>query len=372
MFRFIDKILVLTFVVFYFGNSLAQSNAKLGTRFGDNWLIGASVGPTFFSGDLNANRIFPSAGDWRAAGSLFVGRQMNSIFTLKGQFLFGKTAGTKETGNDGKPINLHFDATLLEGTIQTMINFSNLIGGVNPKRHLFLYGVVGVGATGWKTIKINTVTNEQVNIDGSAWKGGAVFPAGGGLYYSIANKVNLGLEWTFRILASDLLDGTAGGFKLDIYNYLSFGITLNLNKGGGKVPDVREYRDEGPVILNLPKCEPKPMPASSAEIKSDMPKLPLPPSLSPPADEQYIYKVQIFAFSQRIYSPETIRKRYHIPMEVSREYNGGVYRFIVGSTENLEEAREIRDRMIHAGIHDAFIVAYKDDQRMPFMQALQN
>ncbi|MFH1160567.1 MAG: SPOR domain-containing protein [bacterium] len=371
MTRFVCKVLIFFFIVLCSQYSSAQSNAKLGNRFGENWLIGATVGPTFFSGDLNINRIFPSSGDWKAAGSVFFGRQMNSIFTLRGQFLFGKTAGTKVTGSDGKPVNLHFDATLLEGNINTMINFSNLIGGVNPNRHLFLYGVLGIGATGWKTTKINTVTNEQIQIDGSAWKTGAVFPAGAGIYYSIANKVNLGIEWTFRILASDFLDGTAGGYKLDIYDYLSFGITLNLNKGRGKPPDVKEYRDEGPIILNLPRCEPKPMP-SFPEMKTEMAKLPLPPSLSSPAEDQYVYKVQIFAFSQKIYSPETIKQRYHIPMEVSREYSGGLYRYIVGSTENLAEAREIRDRMINVGIHDAFIVAYKDNQRMPFMQVLQN
>ena len=371
MTRSFSKYLICFFVGILSLSASAQSNTKPRSRISENWFIGASAGPTFFSGDLNPSRLFPSSGDWRAAGSVFFGRQMNPVFSLRGQILFGKTAGTKTTGSDGIPVNQHFDATLLEGNVNTMINFSNLLGGPSPNRHLFLYGVLGIGATGWKTTKINTVTNEPVVIEGAPWKAGVVFPAGAGLYYSIANRVNLGLEWTFRILASDLLDETTGGYKLDIYDYLSFGVTLNLGKGRRKLPDVKEYRNEGPIILNLPKCDPKPVPPYPG-AKTEMAKLPLPPSVSVPADGEYTYKVQIFAFSQKIYSPETIRKRYHIPMEVSREYSDGLYRFIVGSTISLSEAREIRERMIKAGIHDAFIVAYKDSARMPFMPVLKN
>lgn len=247
---------------------------------------------------------------------------------------------------------------VVDGNVNTMINFSNLIGGFNPKRTFFVYGTVGVGAAYWKTTQYDLITDTVVPNPASSGNVTAVFPVGLGVYYSIANKVNLGLEYSFRTLASDLLDGVSEGFKLDMYSLLSFTITLNLNKPTRKTPDVVDYKKEGPIILNLPKCDPVP------PMKSDMgmEKLPLPPAIVPNnLDKYYLFKVQIFAFAKRIYSPETIRKRYHIPMPVSREYSDGLYRFIVGSTESIDEARDIRQRMVDAGVSDAFIVGYTRD-----------
>ena len=339
---------------------LGQTNAKLGYRFGDNWLIGASVGPVFFSGDLKSDKLFPAGSDLRIAGSIFVGRQMSPVFTIRGQFFFGSTAGTKE--------NVHFDATLLEGNINTMINFSNLIGGNKPERLFFIYGTVGLGVTGFTTKKIDLVTNTEIYNDGSNWRTAAVFPLGLGSYFSINNKINIGLEYTYRLTTSDLIDGTTGGFKLDGYSYLSLGITFNFNKGTRKPAKVVDLHDEGPIIINLPNCDPLPPPTTENQLMN-MAKLPTAPLM----DKDYTYKVQIFAFNQHIYSAETIQKRYHVNMQVTREYSDGLYRFTVGTTESLQEARDIRNKMIQEGILDAFIVSFNiQGDRMPFQQSLQN
>jgi len=344
-----------------------QSNAKLGPRIGDNWMVGASFGPTFFSGDLNEKRLWPASGDFRMGGTLYAGRQMNQIFTLRGQFLFGKTAGTKDS--------LHFDATLLEGNANTLINLSNLIGGYNARRLFFVYATFGLGITGWTTTVTDNKNGTLIPNPASGWKAAGVFPLGLGGYFSINNKINIGLEYTLRPTTSDLVDGKKGGFVIDMYSYLALGITVNFNKGTRKQPDVVDIKRDGPLLVNLPKCDPVPVPKGPADPVQRMDKLPsLPPSpvSGPLPDANYKYKVQIFAFSQRIYSSESIRKRYKIPVPVNREYSDGLYRYTVGSTDNLQEARELRDRMISNGIRDAFIVAYSQDgKRMPFMQSLQ-
>jgi hypothetical protein len=340
--------------------ALGQSNAQLGKRFGDNWLIGFSVGPTFFSGDLNTKRLLPAAGDWRVGGTVFAGRQMNRIFTLRGQLFVGQTAGTKDT--------THFSSTLLEGNINTMINFSNLIGGENPKRFFFVYGTIGIGAMGWKAKQTNTNSGAIIPNPASNWKMGASIPIGLGGYFSIHNKVNLALEYTVRPITSDLVDGVSGGFAIDMVSMLTLGVTINLNPGTRKLPDVVDIHNDQPINLQLPNCDKTKLPRKSTDGSLGMDKLPAPPMTVSP-DANYTYKVQIFAFSDHIYAPETIRQRYHIPMPVSREYSDGFYRFTVGSTKNLEEARQIKNRMIEAGIHDAFIVAYNEDgERMPFDQ----
>jgi len=190
-------------------------------------------------------------------------------------------------------------------------------------------------------------------------------------YFSINNKVNLGLEYTFRPTTSDLIDGTPGGFAVDVYSYLAIGVTFNFNKGTRKMPEVVDINEDKPLILNLPNCDPIPPPTRQNQMMG-MAKLPAAPSIAGDMGDAYSYKVQIFAFSQHIYSAETIEKRYHISMVVDREYNNGLYRFTVGSTDSYQEAREIRDLMLLEGVLDAFIVAFnKEGKRLPFDQSLQ-
>lgn len=357
MTRLSSKILIIFFLFIFPVSLSAQANLKLGTRFGENWFIGLSVGPTFFSGDLNTNRFLPQSGDWRVGGSFNFGRQVTSVFSLRGQVFYGALAGKKATKQDGTPVELKFNSMVVDGNVNTMINFSNLIGGFNPNRVFFVYGTVGIGAAYWKTTQNSLITGLVVPNGASSGNVTAVIPIGIGAYYSIANKVNLGLEYSFRTLTSDLLDGVTEGFKLDMYSLLSFTMTLNLNKASRKKTDVVDYKKDGPIVLNLPKCDPIP----PMQRDMGMEKLPPPPSVGLNLDKYYLFKVQIFAFAKRIYSPETIRKRYHIPMPVSREYSDGLYRFTVGSTESIDEAKDIKQRMINAGVSDAFIVGYTRD-----------
>ena len=352
------KILFIFFFVAFPVYISAQSNIKLGTRFGDNWFAGLSAGPVFFSGDLNTNRFLPQSGDWTFSGSLNFGRQISHVFSLRGQLLYGKVAGRKATKQDGTPVNLSFNSRVIDGNINTMVNFSNLIGGFNPKRLFFLYGTVGLGIASWKTTQYSLDVSPDVPIAISSGNIAAMIPVGVGGYYSIANKVNLGLEWTIRTLTSDMLDGVTEGFKMDIYSVLSLNLTFNFNKATRKTPDLVDYKKDGPIILNLPKCDPIP---PMAQRNMEMDKLPPPPAVGIDLSKFYLFKVQIFAFAQRIYSAETIRKRYKIPLPVSREYSDGLYRFIVGSTDSIDEARAIREQMINAGVSDAFIVGYTRD-----------
>lgn len=355
---------LLIFILFAFPVSLvAQANIQPGPKFTDGWFIGLSTGPTFFSGDLNTNRFLPQSGDLTFSGAFHFGRQLSHVFALRGQVLYGKLKGKKTTKEDGTPVNLSFSAPIVDGNINTMINFSNLIGGFNPKRAFFVYGTVGIGVFYWKTTQHNLLTGAVVPNIASSGNVSAVIPVGLGAYYSIANKVNIGLEYTCRTITSDMVDGIAEGFKMDIYSLLSLNVTLNLSKATRKAPVVIDYKKEGPIVLNLPKCNPiTPMPKADMGME----RLPPPPPVTGiNLDQFYLFKVQIFAFAQRIYSPETIRKRYHIPMPVSREYSDGLYRFTVGSTESIGEAKEILQRMINAGVSDAFIVGYtKDGQRV--------
>lgn len=368
MTRPVPKILFILVLIVFPVYLFAQANIKIGSRFVDNWFLGLSVGPTFFSGDLNPNRFLPQSGDLTFSGVFSAGRQISHVFSMRGQLLFGKVAGRKTTTLDGIPVNLSFSSIVIDGNINTMINFSNLIGGFKSKRAFFVYGTVGIGAAYYKPTQKDLITDLVVPNPASSGKVTAMFPVGLGAYYSFANKVNLGLEYSIRAMTSDMLDGVAGGFKLDMYSMLSINVTLNLNKATRKTAEVVDYKKDGPVILNLPKCDAVPkMPQTDVGME----KIPAPPSvelgleleleMEYEHDKYSLFKVQIFAFAQKIYSPETIRKRYNIPMPVTREYSDGLYRFTVGSTDSIDEAKDILQRMVDSGVTDAFIVGYTRD-----------
>ncbi|MCX6284144.1 MAG: hypothetical protein NTW31_07925 [Bacteroidetes bacterium] len=211
--------LILLFLLFLGSRVESQTIGTLGKRFFDNWSISISGGPNIFFGDIKEYKYLPATSpinEIRYAGTLSLNRQLSHVFMLRGQFLWGQLAGEKLKYKDGSPCNQYFTSTLFELNLNTTINFSNLILRYNPKRFFFVYGTIGAGAVNWITKKKDITTDAIIATDGSWEKINPhiVIPAGLGAYFSIKDKVNLGLEWTVRSLAIDRLDATVGGFPL--------------------------------------------------------------------------------------------------------------------------------------------------------------
>lgn len=332
----------------------AQSvHGKTETSFANTWILGASIGPDFFYGDLSPQG-FGIDHNVSFAGSIFGGRQLTNVFGLRGQLLFAGLRGLKVKTSNDVPVNQSFSGSLIEFNINTTINFSNLFSPYKPTRRFFVYGTLGVGFTNWNT-KLTDLTTMQIIAADSLpnWRSAAVIPFGLGAFYRISERINVGIEWTFRMAMSDYVDQRVTGFKYDFYDYLAIGVTFNLGKLRKRSPGIREY----PYPIS---------PAQSVTPAPLMAPLEIPQtivSVTSPPSEEYVYVVQIFAFARTAYKPETIRKRYHIAQPVKKEREGKLNRYIIGNYKNLEYAKELRDEMVKKGIHDAFIVAYKNGQR---------
>ncbi len=348
----------LLFLVFVgcFATELYAQKTQVNTGpdpgFARRWRIGLNLGPDFYYGDLNSSKFLPEKSISFAAG-LFTEYQVTNVFGLRLQFLGSWLNGAKTTAAEGTNVQDAFTGILTEGSLNAQINFSNLFSPYRNSRKLFIYGTVGIGYAGWYTELINKVYDAAtINTDNPAkkFKSAPVVPAGFGLMYRLGNKVNLGIEWTFRTVFSDMVDQTAGGFKYDIYNYLAFGVSINLGKTESKAP--KPYNYTYPVTA--PPAKPVPPPPAEPVKYNPMPALPA---------GDYVYVVQIFAFDRHKYSPEWIRKRYKVPQPVRMEKEGQMERFLVGSYKNLQYATELKEQMIRLGIRDAFVVAYKDGVR---------
>jgi len=336
-------------------NTWAQSGkAKSEASFANMWMLGVNIGPDFFYGDLGPQGIGID-NNVSIAGSIFGGRQFTNVVGLRGQLLFAGVRGRKINDSKDVPVNRSFSGSLIEFNVNTTINFSNLFSPYKPSRKFFIYGTLGIGFANWNT-KLTDLTTMQVITSDSIpnWRTAAVIPFGLGAFYRITNRINVGIEWTFRMAMSDYVDQKATNFKYDFYDYLAFGITVNLGKLTKRSAQVKEYSytvSPTPATPPAPRILPLEIPTPTGA------------TIVPTTQEEYIYVVQIFAFAKTAYKPETIRKRYHITQPVTREREGKLNRYIVGNYKNLEYARELRDEMLKKGIHDAFVVAYKNGQR---------
>jgi hypothetical protein len=356
-------IILLFFILFNLISDavFSQSGKKKElSSFGNTWMVGANLGPDFFYGDLGPQGI-GIYHNVSVAGSIYGGRQFSNVFGLRGQFLFSGIKGRKVDPEAVKPVNLSFSGPLIDFNINATINFSNLFSSFKPSRQFFVYGTLGFGITSWNT-KVTDLTTQTI-LQGDTirnWKVAPFMPFGLGAFVRITDRISVNAEWTFRMAFSDLLDQTSGGFKYDFYDCLSFGVQFSLGKMSKKSPKVKEY--PYPVY-----------PAESTPSPANLPVLDIPPKAPqaiPQPGEHYTYVVQIFAFAKRTYNPESIRKRYHISQPVRREREGRMNRYLIGNYQDLQVARNLRDQMIKKGIHDSFVVAYKNGVRDHIMSDL--
>ena len=331
----------------------AKNKSFASDNFTNSWLIGASIGPDFFYGDVNKSKILPGK-NISVSGGVFATRQITHVIGFKGQILISGLTGKKEVVTDSANSSLtSFSGFMMDITLNTTINFSNMVSAYKPSRRFFVYGTFGFGWAAWKTKMNETVNGNEVLTVPQTWGSAVVFPIGLGAYYSVTSKINVGAEWTFRIVMSDMVDQMKGGFRYDIYDYLALGITFNLGPSGKKAMKVNDY-PYAPVtktITPAPAYDPIPIVETSGN----------PVVTSEPGD--YVYVVQIFAFAKYKHSAESIRKKYHIAQPVKRELVDGVYRYTIGNYKDIEYARELKKEMIRKGIHDTFIIAYKDGIR---------
>ncbi|MEI7499706.1 MAG: hypothetical protein WCK84_04585 [Bacteroidota bacterium] len=326
-----------------------------------NWYLGVTFGPDFYYGDLNPSKFLPT-NSVSLAGSLFTHYHISNVFGMRFQLLAGGLKGLKTVVRNENPVDMAFTGLFIDVNANTTINFSSLFSPNNPSRRFFVYGTVGLGYAGWfskdpnkvypfDSIKISTFINSSF-----------VIPAGIGAIYNISKKFQVSLEWTFRTFLSDKLDNTVSGYRYDIVDYLAIGVSINLSgKKSKKIPNLLDYPNPvsrvsyslPPPVTNIrqpqQQYQPRPQPQQVARVS--------------PQPDDFLYKVQICAFSQHDYSADWIRKKYRVNQPVTREQEGTMSRYLVGGFTNIQKARELRNEMVKLGIHDVFIIAYKDGIR---------
>ena len=395
--------------------SYSQTQGVLSKKWYGNWSIGIAGGPNMYFGHLSVNDYWPVSENidgWRYAGSFYLMRQFSHVFALRGQVLYGELAGSKRSFTDGTPYNMYFDGTVLEYNLNATFNLSNMLFRYKPKRIFFIYGTVGVGLSNWNTTIKDLATHEPVGDPGSAgkWSRALVVPAGLGAYFNIADRVNLGFEWTLRTVNSEILNAskTPVGFQYDMYSFLSLNLVFNLNR-------------RNPVELNAvqatmpPVAYPKPLPDTDTKPVSTTP-LSVPDSITaskadpsqpvelspeqmvimadtvmpdttmadntsaqpdvpeevtnpqpyqlPGLEADLFYRVQIFSSKTGQRTARSIQSYFKLNLPVEKELTEGYYRYYIGEFEDEKEAKQfVASLRTKPGMKGAFAVKYINGRR---------
>jgi hypothetical protein len=328
-----------------------QSQPKKVASIAGTWEVGAMIGPDFYYGDLNLKKFMPD-NSVSFAGSVYGTRQFTNVFGLRAQLFLGGARGSKYYQEGSQTITSSFSGFLMDFSISPVINFSNMISAYRSSRKVFVLGMAGVGFSGWNSTLVQEkggVISNPPQVQG--FQAAFMIPFGLGLQYNITPKISVGAEFTVRTIFSDLLDQSAGGYKCDIVNFLGFSASYRLGKAK-KNMGVKDYSYMNPVPYQAPA---PPVPASVQ---------PSPPMPKAPSAEVYDYAVQVCAYAKHNYSTSWVKKHYRIKTEVLKESENGLNRYILATFyKDVDQAKEVCDRLRKQGIHDAWVIAYQNGVR---------
>ncbi len=186
--------------------------------------IGGGVCAVTYLGDFNGN-IFREI---QPMGSLLAKYRFTPRMAAAFNVSYGQLKGSSRNAKTYYPIaDYSFKSSLVDVGLRFEYNFWPYGTGEEYRgaKRLTPYIYIGMGLTMAKPDTTNS-TEAAFNI-----------PLGGGVKYKIADRLNLGLEWTIHFTTSDLLDGvkdpygiqSGGMFKnTDCYSQLRLSLTYDL------------------------------------------------------------------------------------------------------------------------------------------------
>lgn len=378
--------LILPFgiLVVLFLNSNSSFSQQTDLSFDPYWSINVNAGPNLFYGDIENYRFYKSFennSEWRFGYGLIFQNTFSPVFTIRGQVLKSELSGTK------RKINKWFVADIIETSMSIKVSISNLFAGTRD-RTISLYGIAGLGLTQWKTQLMYLNSNEPIfgngYTSGSGFNGRtveAVMPFGLGVDLRINDQWEISFEGTLRPVNSDLLDANKGGFKYDFYSYNFIGITYKFGKKKAKAPEMMpedfavveqpvkvndlEIIDEELIVTdklnedNEMSLDDKLL---AIEAKEDLYK---------ETWKDVRFKVQISASKSETNISE-LAEDYQLELNsIQQHETGNWFTYNTGSFTKYWKAKEYCNLLVSRNhIYDAFVVAYKNDSKVPLQQLL--
>lgn len=396
------KLLAVTLFVLFLVNNTKSQSFSPNSSFMPHMQLQLNGGTSLFFGDVKQYTFWPVSNyenEWRGGLSMQLNYQISPVFGIRGQGLYGKLGGTRRAWNK------YFDNDYLEFNVNTTININNIFSNYRRDRFFNAYVIIGLGLLNYNTYVYQLGTNKNIQtVGGGAGKsfGGrtleGVFHGGLGFDLRINDRLSINLESANRIMNSDMLDGHISGFKYDVFNYTSVGLSYKFAfSKKHKGPDSKNPRPETKTTktktknisdvqtveydYSQPIEEPgykKPVPVKKVEEEKTITEPEIVVVEKPVVVEKEVvtkednsnkpleYRVQILAKYGKTINLNKISDMYNIPVSMIKENShNGYYIYTIGSFSTYEQAQQKRNQLrTQNGIGDAFVVAFINGNRL--------
>ena len=392
---FLRIIVPLSLLFAMTGTPVFSQSFNSTTDFRRHWMFNASGGTSLFFGDIKQYQYVPvtkNENEWRFAGGLQLGFQISPVFGVRAQALNGQLAGTR------RPSNLYFEANYIEFNLNSTISIRNIFFPYQDDQLWDVYLVAGIGLTNYNSELMELSTKKVLRkvgygngngINGRTIEG--ILIGGMGLKFRLTNQWALNLESSNRGLNSDMLDGRESGFKYDVYNYSSLGITFKFGQNKRTKSEEFDYIESSkktqnelpaqnepvqpaeidmlfvaPPVLSQPVEPPKKETPVEPVVKEVVEKVVEKPVIEKVVTAEIEYRVQIRAKYGNAISIDKLSSMYNLPAsQIKQNTHNGFFIYTIGSFSNYEAARERRNELRSTnGIVDAFVVAFKSGERL--------
>jgi len=392
----------------------------------NRWYLKADGGVSIFFGDVKRYDYIP---DWESPAEIHpmfsasFGKEISKIFSVRGQFLYGSLSGHK------KSAHYHFNSDVLGGSIITDINLYYLFTGARyGDSKINIYSSLGLAYLNWDTkLYYDTPLADGTELMNASKLGALSIPGSVSIEYVINRNFSISAEGMLYFVTSDEVDAKVGGIKFDMINYNSIGITYKFKtKSKAKASKIKyelsediyeakpgdpQYRtpqddavaaevvnkedqkgkDDKPIITEektevvLAGIVNEDSTMTEKELKQveDSEKFPINHELENAAIQKEIwasktnnpwpeieFSVQISATKVPV-NIDNLHKDFRISEIIVEKYDGEWYRYSAGQYDKMWKAKELRNKLRSIeGIKDAFIVVYRNEERISLEEAL--
>lgn len=239
--------------------SVTTINATEEVEFNPHWFMQLQVGGGYTVGEADFGDLLSPA------AAINVGYKFSPLFGLR--------VGASGWQAKGAWVNPKTDYKFnyLQGNLDAMLSFTNLVCGYNPNRVLDLYGFVGVGgALGFHNNEANELAAKGYDFE-KLWSGKRMFIAGRaglGLDINVSKSVAINLEANANMLPDHF--NSKNGKNSDWQINGLVGVTISFGKTKTKPVEIVETVQvvEEPAPAPQPAPEPKQEPAPApVEVK---------------------------------------------------------------------------------------------------------
>lgn len=347
-----------------------------------SWQIGVYGGFSQYYGDISHKSYFEKfSGETGLSFGMHFRRHFNENYGLGLSVSRAKLLSEKEFKADGiTRFDLKYEGTLNHFSIHSYLNFSNFFWGYS-ERKLNLYGTLGLGYATWNGALYNTLNNSVVaNFETASTNAAPTFPATIGFEYALTENLKLTFEGTLLTVFSDDVDYYLDGFldrgsQYDIITQTHIGLSYFFRSGN------RSRKTVQPSSRGIESSRWEPvMPISviEYEVYPELPsekktKIELPPLTLTPVEEKVVqqkqtlgfeFRVQIYATGHRTNNSTSIYRNVQFEYPITENFFNGIYRYSTGSFASYADAEAYARQLQNRGVYDAFVVAYRNNERV--------